>query len=178
MEEPEQTWTHDWPDRLYRELETKGFESVTKFLHHHPAEPYVDAAKRIAPWVAGMQVSQLHMQEAASAGLLRAAAMDALARDLNWRLPDGWVPDGPTESRAAGAAANTTTSVVEDGAAPNLEAQMFEVYRALKAVNPAAGWKPSGPNDPLIVRAFDEGWPSGGSSPLETAMGPIPMQPQ
>lgn len=166
MSASHQTWTTDWPNRLRDELRSKGYESITSFLSQFPAEPYVDVARRIAPWVAGMQVSRLHMQEAKLSGQLRAAAMDALARDLNWRLPDGWVPDSTTESRAAGAAATSTTSVVVDGDAPHFKPRMLEVYKGLKACEPAVGWKPSGPDDPLICDAFARGWPVGFSETL------------
>jgi hypothetical protein len=106
-----------------------------------------------------MQLSRLQMQEAKRDGTLRQAAMDAFARELNWRLPEGWVPDGPAESRAAGAYASTTTLVEIDGESPQFHGQLLEMYQSLKLLQPPIGWRPAGGNDPLIQEAFARGWP-------------------
>lgn len=159
MQAMNQTWSADWPTRLERLLREQGFESVSGFLERHPAEPYVDVVKRIAPWVAAMQLSRLQMQEAKREGTLREAAMDAFARELNW-LPEGWIPDSASESRAAAAYAHASTLVELDGESPQFSGQMSEVYDALKALQPPIGWRPSGPNDPLIQEALARGWPT------------------
>ena len=153
-----ETWIADWPQRLRSALTDLGFETISSFLNAYPGEPYVQVATRIAPWDAGTQVVRLHMQEARRNGTLRYAAMDSLARNLNWRLPQGWIPDGPTNSEAAGAAANTSTAVEIDGESPQFADQLFQTYRALKALTPPIGWRPAGPDDALIREAFARGW--------------------
>src|SRR5437879_1237618 len=114
MDAPEETWKENWAERILVRLQELGFDSVAAFLAGFPSEPYVDVVKRIAPWVVAMQLSRLQMQEAKHEKRLRKAAMDSLARDLNWRLPNGWELANDTESRAAGAFANTIASVVVD----------------------------------------------------------------
>lgn len=155
----EQTWEADWPKRLKRELRKRGFETVIDFLKNHPAESYIEIAGRIAPWVVAMQVERLHMQEAKHQGLIRDAAIDAFIRELNGRLPDGWIPDSEVESRAAGAFAGAVTLVELDGESPEFRSQMFAMYHALKEFNPPLGWRPTGPEDKLIQDAFARGWP-------------------
>jgi len=159
MASKEATWTSDWEGRLRARLADLGYDSICEFLTHTPGEPYTEVVKRIAPWVAVAQLSRLQMQEAKRRGELRAAAMDSLARNLNGYLPDGWVPDSQTESKAAGAAANTSTSLVIEGESPELRAHILEVYRALKSLAPPIGWRPLGANDPRIEEAFARGWP-------------------
>ena len=156
--EDEATWTADWPKRVLSRLRIQGFETVRDFLKRYPAKPYTHLVKMIAPWVAAMQLTRLQMEEALREGRLRDAAMDSLTRNLN-ELPDGWVPDGETESRAAAAAAHSTTLIVIDGRSPKLRSTMLEVYRVLKGMRPPIGWRPAGPDDPLIVEAFEQAWP-------------------
>jgi hypothetical protein len=136
-----------------------GFANVEDFLKQFPAEPYIDVVRRIAPWVAAMQLSRLQMEEAFSTGLMREAAMDSFARNMN-SLPNGWVFDSETDSRAAGACANTSTAVVIDGHSPQFRGHILEVYKVLKSLQPPLGWRPSGPDDPLIQKAFSVGWPA------------------
>lgn len=158
MPAEEATWTADWATRLRARVRDHGAETISDFLKMHPAVPYTEVVKRLAPWVAAMQLSRLQMEEARDQGTLREAAMDSLARNLN-ELPEGWVADSVTESRAAGAAAHTTTAVEIDGRSPQFRSHLLEVYKALKALQPPVGWRPSGANDPLIQAAFDRGWP-------------------
>jgi hypothetical protein len=153
------TWDADWQKRIFIHLREKGYETINDFLRHFPAEPYVDVANRIAPWVAAMQLSRLQMQEAKHQGTIRGAAMDSIARNLNWRLPAGWAIDDKSVSEAAGAFANTSTSVVIDGQSAEFKSRIREIYQALKALQPPNGWRPIGANDPLIQEAFERGWP-------------------
>jgi hypothetical protein len=155
----DQTWTADWPNRLQGELRKQGFETVNDFLQVHPAEPYIKVVSRIAPWVAAMQLERLQMQESKRQGTVRDAAMDAFVRELNGRLPTGWVPDSATESRAAGAFAAATTLIEINGESPEFRSQMFAMYKTLQELKPPLGWRPSGPNDKLIQEAFAHGWP-------------------
>jgi hypothetical protein len=158
MAENEATWTADWPMRVKRRLREQGFETIKDFLKKHPAVPYVDVVNKIASWVAAMQLSRLQMEEAKEQGKLREAAMDSLARNLN-ALPNGWVVDSATESQAARAVARTSALIAVDGNSPQYDDQMLIVYNALKELNPSIGWRPSGPDDPLIQKAFGRGWP-------------------
>ena len=80
----EKTWTADWPKRLKARLRAIGFETVDDFLRRYPGESSIDVAKRIAPWVAAMQLERLQLLEAKLLGRVRYAAFD-----VGWpREPD------------------------------------------------------------------------------------------
>ena len=159
MESEERTWTANWPQRLKAQLRRIGFETVEDFLRRFPGEPSTEVVKRIAPWVAAMQLERLQMQEAKLSGRIREAAIDAFARDLNLRLPGGWSSDDRGLSRAAGAIAHALTLVDLEAEAPEHRGKLFATFDALKKHRPPEGWHPTGPDDPLLQRAFAEGWP-------------------
>ena len=155
-----QTWVPNWPSRLQEAVAKQGYSSITAFLSQFPGESYILVAERFDFPVAAAQLSTLHFHEAKTCtNKLREAAMDAFARELNDRLPNGWKPDTETTSDAASAYASTSTFVELEANAPQFNNHVSLMYNALKKRNPHLGWKPTGPTDPLIVAAFDEGWP-------------------
>jgi hypothetical protein len=153
------TWKGNWSQRIHRALRERGFETASEFLERFPGESYLTVVNRIAPWVAAMQLINLQMREARTAGTLRAAAMDGCARNLNDRLPEGWMESSNAESSLAGALAGVSASLTVDAESPELARRLDGVYKALRSLCPPVGWRPSGPDDPIIREAFDRGWP-------------------
>jgi hypothetical protein len=159
VERASQTWSGNWPQRLQRALRDAGFESASEFLRQFPGESYLTVVNRIAPWVAAAQLINMQMQEARASGTLRQAAMDGCARNLNDRLPDGWMEGGEVESLLASALAGVSASITVDAESPESARRLEGVYKAIKSLSPPVGWHPSGPNDPIICNAFAQGWP-------------------
>jgi hypothetical protein len=67
-----------------------GFQNVTAFLSRYPGEPYTTVAKRLGEDVAALQVKWMQNSDAKDNQAIRRLAMDALARELNYKLPFGW----------------------------------------------------------------------------------------
>ena len=190
MNSDSETWSRDWVQRIRTRLHSLGYGSVGKYLQAHPGEPYEAAAKRLGDDVAAVQLSQMQVEEVFNESEFRYVAMDALARELNANLPKGWqccsdlpqIADGQTTWRHLAAKSAILASLTDDankdrvefqtsGAYafwviqlqshdPTVETRADAVWKRLKGLPPPVGWRPSGANDPVIARAFEEGWPS------------------
>lgn len=179
------TWSADWQQRLRNRLHSLGCESVGEYLEKHPAAPYVAVAKGLGEDVAAMQLSRLQIQEVRDERAFRRVAMDSLAREITANLPNGWQqssePPKVAEAEPLWKHLSSKGSVLTEedtrqrvefqtsGAYaywvvllqkhdPQVEARATAVWNALKALSPPTDWLPKGPDDPLIVRAFDSGW--------------------
>jgi hypothetical protein len=177
-------WTGDWQLRVRTRLHALGCETVRDLLDKYPAEPYVSVAKRLGDDVAAVQIGRLQLQEIRDQEWFRHVAMDCLARELVANLPDGWaicsppkpvppswthlsaLPDHLNEEetrrriewQTAGAYSHWVCFLRSYD--PGIDSCTEAVWNAFKALSPPAGWLPSGAADPLIVRAFDIGWPT------------------
>lgn len=179
-------WSPDWQQRIASRLHGIGCDSVARFLERYPGEPYEAAAERLGDDVAAMQLSRLHIAEVRDEHMFRRVAMDSLARELNANLPRGWnrcadlPPAEPEHSPWIHLAALPLVSTEEhrrqriefqkSGAYafwavllqeydPNVESRADAVWKSLLTLTPPEGWYPLGPDDSLIVCAFEEGWP-------------------
>lgn len=182
-------WAPDWGQRLRRRLHSMGYESVTQFLASHPGEPYVTLAEQLGNDVAGVQLGRMQIEEIRDEKEFRHVAMDAMVRELNANLPKGWqcisdpplVEDEQTAWRHLAARSPILATLTEEATKqriefqasgayafwivqlqfrdPAVESRADAVWNALKALSPPIGWRPSGPNDPIIVQAFEQGWP-------------------
>jgi hypothetical protein len=128
----------------------------------------------------------MQVQEIRSERDFRRIAMDSLAREISGNLPDGWQccsPPPPVEGQTlwkhlAGLGGRTLTDeeahqrieyqmsgvyaywvVLLQKYDPKVDARAIAVWNALKSLAPPTGWLPKGADDPLIIRAFDVGWP-------------------
>jgi hypothetical protein len=109
--------------------------------------------------VAAAQLEQVQFEDAAKSRLsLREAAMDALPRDLNYYLPDGWRHGARNDFETSRAFAVWATRI--DLIAPTLKQRVDDTWAALEILQPPVGWKPTGPTDPIIAAAFAKGWPA------------------
>ncbi len=182
------TWSADWQGRLRNRVHALGCESIGEYLGKYPGEPYVAVAKRLGDNVAAMQLSQMQIQEIRDERQFRWVAMDSLAREISANLPNGWQRSSPPPRIEEGQtlwkhlAAFGSRTLTEEETHQRIEFQLSGVYAywvvllqkydpqvdaranavwdALKSLCPPTGWLPKGPDDPLIVHAFDLGWPA------------------
>jgi hypothetical protein len=182
-------WATGWEQRLPARLHSMGYDSVSEYLESRPGKAYVALAEELGDDVAGVQLSRMQIREVHDEKDFRRLAMDALARELTANLPNGWrscsdLPQVEVDESAWRhlAAHSPMVAVLTDEAKseriefqtsgayafwvvqlqshdPTVETRADAVWNALKALPPPTGWRPSGAGDPLIVRAFEQGWP-------------------
>jgi hypothetical protein len=152
-------WHGNWRERIKTRLHAQGYQRLSEYLRERPAVPYVEIADLLGKSdVAAFQVAWLHYEEAVKGGNLRQAAMDSLARDVIYHLPEGWKHDSKGDFHTAGVYSNWLNRI-EDYAG-GIEPVGDAVWQALVTLGPPAGWKPNGPDDQYIVQAFEKGWPT------------------
>ncbi|WP_145234368.1 NUDIX hydrolase [Urbifossiella limnaea] len=151
------TWSGDWRNRVIVRVRALGYPSVAAFLESIPAETYKAASDRLGDDVAPIQLELAQFAEARRSGTVRAAAMDSLVREATQHIPGGW-PDDPVGHFGLGGVYVCWAIRVEDVQVA-LRAKADAVWAALTALSPPAGWLPTRVDDPLIVAAFDSGWP-------------------
>ncbi|GIW81980.1 MAG: hypothetical protein KatS3mg105_3787 [Gemmatales bacterium] len=156
-------WDGDWQERLRSKLESLGFRGLDDFLANNPGKGYVELAKSLGDAnVAASQIYGEQIRSAAARGDLRSAAKDCLVRFINEYVKRGWGVGRYFLDRSASAYAAWATTI--KGNVPNdeqIERRLKTVFDRLEAASPPNGWLPKDPNDPLIERAFAEGWPMG-----------------
>ena len=181
------TWSADWQQRLRNRLHSIGCESVGEYLEKHPAQSYLAVAKALGEDVAAVQLSRMQLQEVRDERSFRRVAMDSLAREISANLPNGWQLSSERPKLDAGESlwkhlASKGSEVSEEERKDRVEFQTagayaywvtllrsydqsvepraLAVWNALKSLSPPSGWRPVGPDDPLILRAFELGWPA------------------
>lgn len=161
----------NWRDNTRSRLRDIGCQSIAEFLAKHPGVPYVDLPEILAGNVAApISIAKMQFEEANAKGEIRAAALDCMAREINHHLKSGWAmgkrlgPNAKSEHQrraeflTAGAYASWVTQVeVSDN---KLRPLADAVWDALEEHQPPLGWRASGAEDPIIVAAFDKGWPA------------------
>jgi len=143
--------------RIRSLLHSRGFESTSDLLSRFPAKPYVDLAADLGNDMAALQLEWMQFEEAKEQGKLRDAAMDSLARELAGHLREGWGRGTQVDFNTAGVFADWVTRLEDYD--PDLVPRAEAVWQALHELRPPEGWKPEGPDNPLLAFAFDKGWP-------------------
>lgn len=142
------------------QLEALGYSDLSAFLAANPCVDYVDLAKPLKG-VSGHQIAALQVEEARKAGTIRDAARDCLSRYLAGRCRYGWDRGTHRVSNRA-SAFGVWMSTFSPGLKPNdLDAVMDATWQELVRLTPPADWVPRSASDPLLVQAFDAGWPPG-----------------
>ena len=155
-----EAWQPGWQARILYQAKLLGFSSISEFLASHPATPYEDIGTFFQIAVAPIQIVRLQLDEAGWAGSIRPAAMDVLPREINRAFPEGWRNgENPDFRRASAFSAFMTDIVFDAKATKEMEAAAQRVCDELLKLAPPVGWRPSGPNDPLIQQAFSRAWP-------------------
>jgi len=154
-------WRGDWHRRMIEILEERGFRSLTAFAQARPDATLGSLATEIGVGdVAPIQVQWVLYEEAKSSGALRPFAADLLVRRLR-EVEEGWpAGNGYGDQKAVRHQLIAWQGCLRD---EGEEARLAQVTRALlDATDIPPGWKPSGPDDPVIVAAFERYWPGDG----------------
>lgn len=156
---PVQIWTSDWRSIIRARLRAHGAQSVLDFAQKHPLMPYVKLARLLGPGVVAAQLEMMEFEEAKVGGYVREAAKDALCRTIYRHIKRGWRVGRHSNRTTAAAYAEWVTLIEFSASCPELRQTARIVWAALEANEPPTGWLPSGFDDPLVVAAFDRGWP-------------------
>lgn len=180
-------WTGDWHARALSRVNSRGYTSILDYLRDHPARPYLALAEELGPDVVAMQFVRIAFEDAQRNGQLRWASMDCLVREIHEIFPSGWgkvhIPDNnrllTKEDRSQLAAQPETERIdfqkaqvfgnwvaMVDQVPASAKPRLRAVWAALQELCPPVGWLPKGPDDPLVVGAFEKGWPA--SDKIET----------
>ncbi|HEX2568049.1 MAG TPA: NUDIX hydrolase [Polyangia bacterium] len=131
-----------------------GFSSVTAFADSKPHATDLELADQLGvDDVAAVQLVKVWAAEAEKSGHLQEFARSLLVRRIRSWLPNGWGAGEPDEARFLASSA----LVNWEGDLPDslrLLAQRV-MARALGDVVPY-GWLPSGPDDPILSRWFED----------------------
>lgn len=161
------TWIGDWRARIRQRLKERGFASMTEFAGARPNASLLTLAHELGEEdVAAIQVEDLLHTEAFENRTMARFARDLFARRLHEEIPDGWnVSDRyDFRFRKAGAYASWGAAFFEED-----EAAADTAYECLLAQPIPRGWLPTGPDDPLLLRAFE-----GVVFPTDVRTGPRP----
>lgn len=164
MEEKVSTpWDGNWQLRLQRKLDSLGFADLDEYLEAHPGIGYLDIAKSLGDAnIAAMQIYGLQIRTAAETGRLRAAAADSLSRFLVQHVKRGWGRGYHFAGNVAAAFGDWKVVLGRySGTGRAFKERLDAITKTVRASNPPEGWIPSGRDDEILRRAFDECWPAG-----------------
>ena len=149
-------WESGWQAKILAGIKALGFSSISEFLARFPAEPYAKLAKRLGEHVAELQIIWMQFDNNLDDIKYREAAKDCISRELNHTLKRGWGIGKNLEFRNA--LVYTEWSGWVTRSREDLEPVLDAVWQELLRLNPPLGWRPSGPDDPLIEAAFSRAW--------------------
>lgn len=138
-------------------LKELGYSKISDFLASHPAVPYETLAPALSTDgsdVIPVQLMSMHCDEALADGDIELLARDSLARAVSAIFPDGWAPDN---DRILLLSAEWISPLRTRGLERYRDA-LLEVYSWVRSHPPHPGWRPTGPDDPIIRQAFEEAW--------------------
>jgi hypothetical protein len=156
----EDVWCEDWPRRHLERIRATGSRTIAEFLHRFAALPYHKVVRDLP--IAPMQLKRLQFDEAVANGTVREAAKDLLVRTINEQLKHGWQKGGHWRFNQAGVYSNFINDLRVHSGDENLKEIGKQVFGAIRQLGPPVDWIPKSTDDPLIVRAFDIGWPEVG----------------
>jgi hypothetical protein len=143
-------WDGDWRARLLSRLRTAGFSSATAYAEAYPTRTLVELAHQLGDGdVAGVQIEWL-MKEDAEADPVQFVrfASSLLVREIWESMPEGW-----GENAQLARVYGSWSAALGDP----YDAHRDRVFDWLME-NAPAGWRPTGPDDPLLAEAFKL-WP-------------------
>jgi hypothetical protein len=155
-------WRGDWRQRLSELLQTRGFTSVSQFADVHPLRSLVQLADDLGGGdVAAVQLETVLLDEARSTGTTERRARDLLARRLA-TLSGGWPGPAAGRTREQESQVMAALSGWVPKTLPGLTtAHIVAIGVALlRSTELPAGWRPTGPDDPVIVEVFERYWPT------------------
>jgi hypothetical protein len=146
-------WQGDWEKRVYDRVLELDFSSVTAFADSRPTASLKELARELGrdKDVAALQLERLLRREARDTGRVHRFARAALVREVHEYFPQGWMRGETLDFNRASVWAEWVSRLGEEH-----RAAAESVWDRLKQHTPV-GWLPSGPDDPIILKAFHEG---------------------
>jgi len=164
---PDETWLGDWEERCRHRLACEGFTSMTAYLKSREGVTYSKVAKQL-DGCAPLQVALMQFREAREKKTLRNVSKDSLVRTIRERMKRGWDVSIHRRRQRTSAFVQWLSILRCDQAFVGNEAcdeqsvlmskRGEDVWRVLEE-SAVVGWLPESADDPVITKAFDEGWP-------------------
>lgn len=149
-----------WQERLRELLGTHGYTSLSRYADANPLASLDALADALGiSDVGAVQLEGELLREAVQERQVERRARDLLSRKLA-SLPGGW--PGPSKARNAHEETrcmHALASWFPIGFAAEYQVSIIKVaLELLSDVDLAKGWKPTGPNDSLLVKLFEKHW--------------------
>lgn len=142
-------WSGDWVARVFDRVRGRGYESLMEFAASLPCAPFGELADQLGHDVAAAQVERLLLLEASRTGRVNELARNNLVREIHHSLPSGWGRGDAFDSSLSAALAVWATTI--EGISNRCLDSMWEFFHTIEMPD---GWLPSGPDDPVLKRAF------------------------
>lgn len=143
-------WAGDWYARVHQRVQNLGYDSVTAFAESRPAATMSELADALGFDVAPIQLEAVLRDEGIATMRLKPFAQALLCRRIREWLSDGWRSGDDFLSDLSGAFARW-----EGGVSTIIPDQDREIlWTRLQQLEVMPGWLPTGPDDPIIERAF------------------------
>lgn len=142
-------WEGNWKARLYERVQARGHESLTDFAEAHPTLPLEKLADALGETdVTAVQVFSGLVAEAERNRRVTRLVRGQLVRELAESSPEGW-PEVMNEAQRFKIA---KALGLWSAYTPETHEKRVEQARAtLRATPPPPGWRPLGPDDPLLL---------------------------
>ncbi len=154
MEKYQLAWAPGWESRVHSGLVSLGYQSIRTMMKDRPTSSYRQLAEALGG-VAPIQVVWFKYADAQERGYLGEALIDGLVRNLRAKCSEGWMKGPSGELHTAMALGYWVAEVEEEVIDPRCGDKATEVVKRLKSISPPVGWLPDGPDDPLILEAFE-----------------------
>ncbi len=142
-------WQGDVKVRLYERVRARGHESLTAFAEARPTSSLVELAEELGKDdIVAVQVFSGLVAEAERSRRVTRLVRGQLVRELSQHLTSGWplVLDEETRFDVAHALARWGTYTPDTH-----QERVNRVGDALLRTPPPPGWRPLGPDDPLLL---------------------------
>ena len=140
-------------ERIQERVRAKGFASLLDFTETRPRATFLDLANDLGVEdVAAVQIEWLLKDEALNRNCFERFARATLVREMYDELPQGWGVGEKADFRRAGVYAGWCDTLGQE-----YDDATDRVWDALKRLGPPVGWLPADADDPLVVKAFQEG---------------------
>lgn len=151
--------SNEWTEALSRTLNGRGFRSLTDYADSLPMASLAELASNLGGSLFALE--QRLVAEAEARGTIERCARDLFARALRDEFPNGWQPNVLERSAAVAGQMYGIASIFLILLSALPEAYHGAVERvelAMGSVELPAGWKPGGPEDPILIELFGTCW--------------------
>lgn len=151
--------SNEWTEALSHALNGRGFRSLTAYADSLPMASLAELASTLGG--SRFALEQRLVAEAEARGTIEHCARDLFARALRDEFPNGWQPNVPECSAAAAGQMYGVASIfliLLTALPETYHGAVERVELAIGSVELPAGWKPEGPEDPILIELFGSCW--------------------